>query len=159
MAEIRLPCGRVAVLDDGDLSLVDGYSLYSIKAGNVTYVDCQPKPGVDKKRALLHTIITGFDMTDHKNRDGLDCRRENLRPCTRAQNSRNARKHADAVTSKFKGVSFDKARQKWVMSICVNRKVTHRRHHTELGAALEYDRLAREYYGEFARPNFPDVHA
>jgi hypothetical protein len=157
MAEIRLPCGRVALIDAADLPLIEGYNLYATSHENVTYVDCLPKPGLNKKRTLLHTLITGFKMTDHKNRNGLDCRRENMRPCSKAQNSRNAVKHRDAVTSQYKGVHFDKSRNKWSMGICVDRKITRRRYDTEIEAALAYDALARKHFGEFANLNFPDA--
>jgi len=60
-------------------------------------------------------------------------------------------------TSKFKGVSWDSSKEKWVAQI--NKSGMHRqigRFRDEIAAAEAYDEAARELFGEFARLNFPD---
>jgi len=56
---------------------------------------------------------------DHINGDSKDNRITNLRECTRAQNVRNGKVRG---ASKFKGVSWDKGRRKWIAQIVINKK-------------------------------------
>lgn len=113
---------------------------------------------ISAKQQLLSKLIlpvqAGF-IVDHANRDTLDCRRSNLRQATYAQNSANSklRKHN---TSGYKGVSFNKRRQKFEANI--NFEGTR----YPLGffdvaeeAAKAYDKVAKRLHGEFAVLNFP----
>ena len=72
----------------------------------------------------LHRIITnapkGYEV-DHIDRNTLNNRRENLRICTRQENSRNKTKQRNN-TSGYKGVSWDKAKKKWRAFISVDKK-------------------------------------
>lgn len=104
---------------------------------------------------LLHNFITGLKGVDHKNRNGLDCQRGNLRKANQSQNGAN-RGRASNNTSGFKGVCWHKYASKWVAKIKVSEKTIY------LGlfinpiqAAKAYDSAAKKYYGEFALPNFP----
>jgi hypothetical protein len=111
-------------------------------------------------RVTLHRWILNADETkdvDHKNGDGLDNRRENLREATAAQNARNAKKRPSAA-SKFKGVNRDTSRTDriWRARIRVDCKLIHLgRFSTEEEAARAYDEAARRLHGEFACVNFP----
>ncbi len=93
-------------------------------------------------------------MVDHRNHDGLDNRRENLRPCTRKENQRNQKiQHGKA--SKFKGV-FRDCPDKWTSLITVNgRKIRLGNFALEEDAAKAYDKAAQQHFGEFACLNFP----
>jgi hypothetical protein len=114
-------------------------------------------------RVLLHRFILGAapgTMIDHKNGNGLDCTRENLRLATRSQNQHNAgrRMYAGARSSRFKGVHWHRVTGKWVAQIMAARKY----HYLGLfideeQAARAYDAAARELHGEFAQLNFPEV--
>jgi len=102
----------------------------------------------------LHTFLTGWPRVDHKNSDGLDNRRANLRLATQSQNIANARRSLGS--SQFRGVHFQPRYGNWMARITV-RGVKH-----YLGvfpdgaeAARAYDAAAIEMFGEFARPNFP----
>ena len=55
----------------------------------------------NNKSISMHTIITGFKMTDHKDREGLNNQKENLRECSYSDNMRNREGYGK---SKYKGV-------------------------------------------------------
>lgn len=89
---------------------------------------------------------------DHANRNKSDNRFVNLRAATRTQNNGN-QGLSSRNTSGIKGVSWNKAVSKWCAQI--GRKG--QRHLVEFYASKEqaaaaYERMAQEYFGEFARP-------
>ena len=111
----------------------------------------------------MHRLIMNTPKgmhTDHINGNPLDNRKENLRICTPAQNSRNRRKNKNNKSG-FKGVkrccgSWYEGTIKWMASINFEGKRMH------LGvydipeeAARAYDAKAIELHGEFAQTNFP----
>jgi HNH endonuclease/AP2 domain len=105
----------------------------------------------------LHTYLinpkNGREV-DHRNGNGLDNRRSNLRPATHRQNQRNRKKVNGA--SKYKGVSWCKRTRRWESYIHVNGKKRLLGHFkVESDAAGAYDKAARIYYRNFASLNFP----
>jgi hypothetical protein len=68
--------------------------------------------------------VAGVDgvLIDHKNGNPLDNRKENLRLCTNAQNSRNRAK-SQSNKSGYKGVSWHKSDKKWQARIGLGGKV------------------------------------
>jgi hypothetical protein len=84
---------------------------------------------------------------DHINRNKLDNRRSNLRLCNMTQNLGNI-----LPRGKFKGVSFDKTRRKYVAQISAYHKHYHLgRYNTPEEAHFAYTNKAKELFGEFAR--------
>jgi hypothetical protein len=112
-----------------------------------------------KKLIYMHRQITGAPqgkVVDHKNRNRLDNTRINLRVCTHAENTQNARK-IQGTHSRFKGVSYRKERDKYFAQIYQNGdQIYLGLFAQETDAARAYDCKAVELFGEFARVNFPE---
>ncbi len=106
----------------------------------------------------MHRLVADTPLNlvcDHINHDGLDNRRGNLRLCTRLQNSRN-RLPRRGGSSKYKGVTWNKRRKKFMAEIRVNQKYQYLSYfENEIDAAKAYDKKAKEFFGEFAFLNFP----
>jgi hypothetical protein len=97
-------------------------------------------------------------LVDHRNGDGLDNRRENLRPATRAENCYNKRKTRTKTSSRFIGVCFDKQTNKWRAYIRYDgKRIWIGRYDSEIEAAKAHDIEAKKHHGEFARLNFSDT--
>lgn len=157
MKTILLTQGKVAVVDDRDYPPLAKFKWCAVKDHNTFYacraVTVSP---YKQKRILMHREIVGcVQKIDHRDGDGLNNRRDNLRPATTRQNGQNRRKLAPA-SSKFKGVHWHRRDRKWQARI----QATGQRSQigyfkTEKEAAQAYDAAARRYFGEFANVNFP----
>ena len=88
-------------------------------------------------------------VIDHVNGDPLDNRRGNLRVCTRRENQYNSRPRQG---KKYKGVSYCRGRnlrRPWKAKLMKD-GVAHQGYYaTEEEAVGAYNRLAREYFGEY----------
>ncbi len=153
VAEIPLTKGMVAIVDDGDVAILNPYSwCASYRRGGIWYASGL----VDGKRMDMHRFLMNAPngWVDHRNHDGLDNRRANLRIATPSQNIANSRKHGTTTSSRYKGVSLFKRTGQWTAQI--GKPKRHLGYFaTEESAALAYDRAAIEVWGEFANPNFP----
>jgi hypothetical protein len=94
----------------------------------------------------LHRAIMGLSPgdgleVDHINRDRLDNRRTNLRVTTRAKNAQN--RPSQAGSSRFRGVTWNKACRKWQASLSVNRKAVYLGLFEDEGAAGAAAQAAR----------------
>lgn len=119
----------------------------------------------NKMHVYMHRLIIGAgprDYVDHINGDGLDNRRINLRLATPSQNSANRAgdNRKAGVTSVYKGVSWNKTKNKWAAYIHVSGKTRSLGAYVdELDAARAYDKAAAETWGEFARLNLPSLNS
>lgn len=125
---------------------------------------------IDSVKYYAHTLawiyMTGEQVpkgmeVDHRNRQRAENWWGNLRLATKTQNAHNTGKRS-TNTSGFKGVSWDKERQKWLASIMVNHRSMSlgRFDRIEDAIAARKTAEAREH-GEFAAapvitfPGFP----
>jgi hypothetical protein len=103
----------------------------------------------------MHRLILGArdeDIVDHKNLNGLDNRRENLRIATSQQNAFN-HPIRRTNTSGYKGVYLNKSRGKWVAQITLNYKTKNLGYFsTREDAAKVRNEAARIAHGEFYAP-------
>jgi hypothetical protein len=143
--------GEFALIDIEDAERVLAFN-WSKHSGGYAYKD---------RSLLLHRFILDLDDTsthllvDHINRNKLDNRKGNLRLATKSQNAMNSKVRVDNATG-FRGVSFRNDTGKWVYQIGSRAKARWRGEcSTAEEAALAYDAIAREIWGEFAQLNFP----
>ncbi len=132
------------------------YTWHVLKSKKTYYAYTNVKLGNKKFALSMHRLLTGMrDVEiDHKNRNGLDNRKENLRYCTRAQNSIN---HVRKNKYGYRGVHKPKGTSKFAMQIKIGETRIHRYgFKTAADAAREYDRLSKEHHGEFGIRNFKD---
>jgi len=147
MKTIELTRGKVTVVDDDDFPSLCRYKWAFTSNGYAAR-------GVWKgKTILMHRLLLdapkGVEV-DHKNRDKLDNRRENIRLCSGAQNKQNRGIQKNNISG-YRGVHWSSLNDKWRATIDVNGK----RHHLglfyeERDAALAYNESAKKFYGAFA---------
>lgn len=112
---------------------------------------------VNAELVLLHRVVArraGLDIeglgVDHKDCDKLNCRRENLRAATQAQNNLN--KIGGRGKSGVKGVSWHSGARKWRALITLNKQTYHLGYFdSKEGAAEAYRAASVELHGEFGR--------
>lgn len=111
---------------------------------------------VNGKNIRLHTFIMNTPkgmQVDHINRVRHDCRDENMRICTKNENSFN-RNAPSTNTSGYKGVYFDNKINKWAAKIGYENKTIHLGKFEDIqDAANAYNLKAIELFGEYAGLN------
>ena len=148
MRIIQLDQGT-AYISDEDYDRLSSYRWKLMKDGDRTYAYRD-----DNGRLIsMHQDVLGAKdgyVIDHRDRDGLNNVRSNLRYATRAQNRANSTRPKSATaSSRFKGVTLIPAR--WVARITVDGKSTKLgTFHTEEEAGEAYAAAARRLYPEFA---------
>ena len=157
MKLIPLTQGLFAQVDDEDYDFLMQWKWFTQKDHNTFYAVRNEKISVDKhKRIFMHRVIMNTldnQITDHKDHNGLNNQKENMRNCTKSQNSQNREKEK-GCSSKHKGTYWKISAQKWVAQISFNKKrICLGRFDSEDLAALAYNKAAKELFGNFANPN------
>jgi hypothetical protein len=157
MKEIPLTRGLVALVDDEDYKLVSSFKWSASKHGRNWYAIASVNSCGKRETFSMHRFLCGWpEGVDHRDGNGLNNQRHNLRPAGQRQNQRNRLKTASASTSQYKGVSWKKKPKRWLARISVYGEIKWLgRFKDEIAAARAYDAAARELFGEFAALNFP----
>lgn len=150
---IQLTQGKTTIVDDADFDWLNQYKWYLGSSRGMFYAKREDRG----KEVKMHRLILGLTDPkiegDHRDRDGLNNQRNNLRVATRSQNCHNRRSRINSF-SKYKGVCFKKQTSKWVARIFTNGKNKHLGYFDlEIEAAVAYNNEALNLHGEFANLN------
>lgn len=158
MRRIPLSRGMFATVDNRDFAELSRYKWNAAQRSNTFYAARIVPSGRRSPLGVvyMHRQILGAqpgDKTDHRDGNGLNNRRRNIRICTAQQNSAAFRNFRRSKTVRYRGVT--QKRNKF------RARITLRGYEIGLGsfdtaiqAARAYDQAARLFFGEFASPNF-----
>jgi hypothetical protein len=158
--KIPLTRGEFAKVDPEDYIWLSQFRWYCSKQLYTSYAIRSAGGGKKTRKVPMHRQIMNTPrhlVCDHRNRNGLDNRKQNLRNCTRRENSLN---HGAlrGCGSRYKGVYWNRRVRKWAACIKSEGKKMHLGYFdSQVKAAKAYDRNARELFGEFAHLNFAGI--
>lgn len=149
--------GMHAIVNAADLDLIAPFKWFAILSRRTHYAQACERLGNGRQRSILmHRLILGApagSLVDHRDGNGLNNRRSNIRLCDHRENGLNRGPNRESA-SQYKGVWCRKNR--WKAAIQISGKTIHLgTFATEEDAARAYDAKALELHGEFARLNFP----
>lgn len=163
---------KFALVDDEDYDYLMQFNWCAIKGGHTFYATTTIKqPDGRRMMTQMHRLILKVTdkkiFIDHKDHNGINNQRSNIRICNYALN--NCNKIAQiSSTSKYLGVSWHPYKRKrkdgsylhygYWEAVLGKGKIQYRLglFKDEILAAKAYDAKAKEIHGEFANLNFPD---
>ena len=124
MKRIQLTQGKFALVDDKDFKELSKRKWYAHETGNTFYALRSIWDGKKQFRISMHRQLLGLSfgdgkIADHRNRNGLDNRRANLRVVSKSKNGRNRKLQVNS-TSGHPGVCWYKPTKKWRAYIGLN---------------------------------------
>lgn len=154
VAYVPLTRGYEAVIDACDAPFVGAWNWCALICPRTVYAVRGQRTSGISRLVYLHRIIVqtpiGFE-TDHKDGNGLNNMRGNLRSVTRSQNQQNQHLRRDN-TSGAKGVSWDKNAEKWRADIRANGKRLFLGYFASVDEArIAYAVASQDVHGTFGR--------
>jgi hypothetical protein len=153
MKEIPLTQGQVALVDDEDFERVNAFKWYArwLTQTKSFYAARNTGPRRNRKMILMARFIMNTPKgmeCDHIQHNTLDNRKNNLRNCTRSQNSMNKRLRSDNTTG-FKDIS--KNNGSYLTQVWANGRYVYCKCFPTLEEAIAArDEAVKKYHGEFA---------
>ena len=153
IAYVPLTRGYEAIIDTFDVSLVEGFNWTALVVPHTVYARRNIRINGKQVCLYMHREIlkpNNDALVDHRDCNGLNNRRANLRQANALQNARNQK--AKINLSGFRGVYWDKDRKKWISKIRVDGKSKFLGRYDTPEAAYEaYCIASAQYHGEFGR--------
>ena len=128
MRKIKLTQRKYALVDNSDYDWLSQWKWHAVRE-RYTFYAMRREGG---SRVLMHRVILGLKkgrtnaklVPDHRNRNGLNNQRYNLRIVTKSVNALNSRLRVDS-SSGIKGVGWCKINKKWRSFTRIGRKFIH----------------------------------
>lgn len=158
MKEIKLTQGKVALVDNEDFEELNKYKWACAKYPKTFYAVMFSWENGKQKTIYMHRQILKVNdrsiFVDHKDHDGLNNQRVNIRKCSHSENQRN-KESVVGSSSKYIGVCWHKKDKKWQSAITINKKQKYLgQFDCPIKAAKVRDEEAKKVFGEFANLNF-----
>jgi hypothetical protein len=123
LKQITLTQGKIALVDDDVYEVLGHLKWYAQKSYNIFYAVRHTSRKEGHKTIRLHHLVVGkpskgFEV-DHKDGNGLNNQRDNLRIATTRQNQQNRKQHSNG---RLVGASWHKGKNKWQVQIMINGK-------------------------------------
>lgn len=154
---IALTKSKFALIDEEDFERVSQHAWCAAEGKSTWYAKSYFEQNGKRRSVKLHQFILSPKpgvLVDHRDQNGLNCRKENLRFATESKNRMNTMKKSGQT--KYKGVAL-LANGRFKAAIGYNC------HYKYLGsfiiaeeAARAYDAEARKVHGVHGRYNFPE---
>ena len=148
---ICLTQNKWTVIDEADYPAVIPYRWCAVRNDRSFRVAAHlPNNKTCWMHRLIHPVAAGLNI-DHRDGNGLNNRRANLRAATAQQNARNKGVHYNSKTG-YAGVRWDPYRQRWWTDIRVDGKIVFLGRFICFKRAVSARKSAEtKYFGEFAR--------